>query len=563
MEDRSQTIRIFISSPGDVAEERDRAKQVIEATLYILWDVKLKIGQASRSVEECLSLGNKDQTIKTAMIEARFLTGDIAVFVDFDERLWQEIGKRDQSSYVQEKLDERDQRHIRQGQRYMVEPNVKEGKGGLRDLQSMYWITKYVSGAKRSSDMIRLGYLSEDEFTKFLNAHRFLWMVRCHLHLVAGRAMEQLTFDHQVELARRLGYSRDEGMRGVERFMQEYFRYATDVGELTRIYLTALEDQHIKSTPSIGDRLRNMMFRGRQGADKNPLYQIKNERIDLADEALFLSDPLNILRLFQDALETGRLIHPHAMRVVVANLDKIDAQLRDNEEAKAIFLSLLLDYGNPERALRRMNELGVLGAFIPEFSRIQALMQYNTYHSYTVDEHTIQCISVLARIENGALEEKLPIVSDILKQGVDRRVLYIALLLHDIGKGLPGDHSEVGAQLAAEIAPALGMDAAETETIVWLVENHLVMSDFAQKRDISDPRTVSNFAEVVKSSSRLRLLTALTTCDIMGVGPNTLTDWKAQLLRDLYLATRSLISDGLDQSGTYNPAVEAGSRRRP
>ena len=182
------------------------------------------------------------------------------------------------------------------------------------------------------------------------------------------------------------------------------------------------------------------------------------------------------------------------MRVVTRNLHLIDDTVRQDPETQRIFMSLMLDYGNPERALRRMNELGVLGAVIPEFKRIIAMMQFNFYHSYTVDEHTIQCISVLARIEQNTLTEELPLSSEILKQGVDRRILYIAMLLHDIGKGLPEDHSTAGARLAAQIAPELGLSDAETETIVWLVENHLVMSDFAQKRDLSDPKTVVNFA---------------------------------------------------------------------
>ena len=208
----------------------------------------------------------------------------------------------------------------------------------------------------------------------------------------------------------------------------------------------------------------------------------------------FLKDPINILRLFEEGLKTGLLIHQDAMRVVTANLHKITPKIRKNPETQRIFMSLLLDFGNPERALRRMNELGVLGAVIPEFKRIIALMQFNFYHSYTVDEHTIQCVSFLAKIEQGTLKEELPIASDILKSGVDRRVLFTAMLLHDIGKGLPEDHSIAGARLAAQIAPELGLSETETEKVVWLVENHLLMSDFAQKRDLSDPKTVSNFA---------------------------------------------------------------------
>ncbi|GLQ35005.1 bifunctional uridylyltransferase/uridylyl-removing enzyme [Amylibacter marinus] len=535
------------------------AESTIESMLYILWDMKLKIGHSTRSEIDCVRLGKADQTIKTALMECRYLCGNEPLYDSLQKRMWHDLFKAKASDYVDEKLEERAARHARQGgQRYVVEPNVKEGKGGLRDLQSLFWITKYVAGAKTHSEMIAQGYFTQDEYDAFEQAHEFLWTTRCHLHLAAGRATEQLTFDQQVDVAQRLGYKSDEGMRAVEHFMQDYFRHATHVGELTRVFITALEAQHLKETPSLGNRLRNMVWRRNAGNDGlSADYALEQGRINLANPDTYLDDPVNILRLFEAGLRTGYLIHQDAMRVITANLDLIDDTVRASPEARRIFMSLMLDYGNPERALRRMNELGVLGAFIPEFKRIIALMQFNIYHHYTVDEHTIQCISVLARIEEGELEEELPIVSKILDQGVNRRVLYVALLLHDIGKGLPEDHSIAGARLAGEICPALGMNEAETEIVVWLVESHLIMSDFAQKRDLSDPRTVSNFAAVVKSTSRLKLLTVLTACDIMGVGPGTLNNWRAQLIRELYLATRDIIKGGLDTQGKHNPVHDA------
>ena len=535
------------------------SEQVIESILYILWDVKLKIGHSTRSASECVHLGKTDQTIKTALMESRHLCGDINLSNTLQKKLWRELFKAKATDFVDEKLEERANRHTRQGgQRYLLEPNVKEGKGGLRDLQSLFWITKYISGAKTYDQMIEQGYFTQDEFDAFEAAHDFLWTTRCHLHLAAGRAVEQLTFDMQVDVAKRLGFKDGQGMRGVERFMQEYFRYATHVGELTRVFLTALEEHRLKETPSLGDRLRNMLWHKDSNAKAvRDAFILEQDRINLADPDTFLNDPINILRIFEEGLRTGYLIHQDAMRVITSNLDVIDDTVRNDPDAQRIFLSLLLDYGNPERALRRMNELGVLGAFIPEFSRIVALMQFNIYHHYTVDEHTIQCISVLARIEEGDLKEQLPIVSQILKQGINRRIIYVALLLHDIGKGLPEDHSVAGARLASIIAPQLGMSETETETIVWLVENHLVMSDFAQKRDLSDPRTVSNFAALAKTTTRLNLLTVLTACDIMGVGPGTLNNWRAQLIRELYHATRRLIKGGLDTQGKHNPVDDA------
>jgi [protein-PII] uridylyltransferase len=240
------------------------------------------------------------------------------------------------------------------------------------------------------------------------------------------------------------------------------------------------------------------------------------------------------------------LIHPDAMRLVTANLHLINDEMRNDPEAQKLFLGLLLKHGNPERALRRMNELGVLAAFIPEFEPIVAMMQFNMYHHYTVDEHIIQCIRNLAQIERNELEEELPVASSILDDGVNRRVLYVALLLHDIGKGRDEDHSILGAQIARKVAPRLGLRPTEVDTVEWLIRYHLLMSDMAQKRDIADPRTVRDFAKAVQTRERLDLLCVLTVCDIRGVGPDTWNNWKASLIRALYRQTRRAMEGGLE-----------------
>jgi [protein-PII] uridylyltransferase len=275
------------------------------------------------------------------------------------------------------------------------------------------------------------------------------------------------------------------------------------------------------------------------------------------DEATFLSNPLNLLRVFEEGLRTGMLIHPDAMRLVTANLHLIDDSLRENREAQQIFLDLLLKHGNPERALRRMNELGVLAAFLPEFEPIVAMMQFNMYHSYTVDEHTIQVISNFSRIERLELEEELPISTEILRDGVDRKVLMVAMLLHDIGKGRDQDHSVLGAQIARKVAPRLGLSRNDCDTVEWLVRYHLLMSDMAQKRDIADPRTVRDFAKAVQTVKRLDLLTVLTVCDIRGVGPDTWNNWKAALIRALYRQTRHALEEGMEALNRENRGTEA------
>ncbi len=515
-------------------------ESVIESMLYIFWDLHLKVGHSSRTIRECIRLGREDITIRTALLERRFIVGEPALADDLGRRLQKELFKGTAAEYIEAKLAERAERHKKQGgQRYVVEPNVKEGKGGLRDLQTLFWIAKYVKGVQDAAELVTLGVFTRDEFDSFLRAETFLMAVRCHLHLITGRAMDQLTFDLQVEVAQRMGYADRGGRRAVEHFMQDYFRHANRVGELTRILLTDLEARHTKKAP---DLVR--FFRRKKSVHED--YKIVNNRISVVNEKAFLADKINLLRLFEEALRTGYLLHPDAMRLIASNLDKFDDEMRNDPEANGIFLDLLLKHGNPERALRRMNELGVLGAFIPEFAPVVAMMQFNMYHAYTVDEHTIQCISTLAQIERGELVEELPIASRILKDGVNRRVLYTALFLHDIGKGRDEDHSVVGAQIARKVAPRLGLKKDECETVEWLVRYHLLMSDMAQKRDLSDPRTVRDFAKAVKTRKRLELLTVLTVCDIRGVGPNVWNNWKAQLLRTLFRDTATALETGLE-----------------
>ena len=526
------------------------SENVIETVLYLLWDLKLKVGHSSRSIKDCLRLGSEDYTIRTAMLEHRFVCGDINLASQLNDKLWKNLFSGTAKDFISAKLKERENRHEKHGQRYMVEPNVKEGKGGLRDLQSLYWIAKYVYQTQNISDLVDLNVFRSDEYLQFEQAEEFLWAVRCQMHHLADRAIEQLSFDLQVEVASAMGYHDSRDQRAVEIFMQDYFRHATRVGDLTRIFLTSLEAVHAKDEP-----LLERIFKRKPKIDND--YIVIHNRLAIKSEKEFLTNPINLLKLFSEALRTGLLIHPNAMRLVSANLAMVNNEFRASTEAQQIFLELLLKHGNPERALRRMNELGFLAKFIPEFEPIVAMMQFNMYHSYTVDEHTIQCLKTLAQIEKGELVEELPIASSILKDGVNRKVIYIALLLHDIGKGRSDDHSILGAKIAKQVSPRLGLNKQETETVEWLVRYHLLMSDMAQKRDISDPRTVRDFAKAVQSVKRLNLLTVLTVCDIRSVGPDTWNNWKATLIRQLYAETKAILEQGAEALNRENRMTEA------
>ena len=515
-------------------------QSVIESILHTLWDMGLKVGHATRSVAECVRLAKEDITIRTSLLEARFVWGDKPLFEELREKFWNEIATGSGQQFVAAKLAERDARHMRHGEsRYLVEPNVKDGKGGLRDLQTLYWIGKYLYRVSDPSDLVAHGVFTKNEYKTFQKAEAWLWTVRCHLHYLTGRAEERLSFDVQPELAKRLGYTDPSLHRAVERFMRSYFLVAKDVGDLTRIFCAALEEQHRKNPPSVR-RLIPGFLKLRSASDD---FYVDNGRLR-ARSGLFRENAINLIRLFHVADAKGLDIHPATLRSITRKLDLIDDDLRNSPEANRLFLEILCSRRDPERALRRMNEAGVMGRFMPEFGRVVALMQFNMYHHYTVDEHLLVTIGNLSRMEHGAVRSELPLVSDLVKRIKSREVLYVAGLMHDMAKGLPGDHSLVGAAMSESVCTRLGLSPADTATVSWLVRNHLVMSDAAQKRDVSDPRTVQNFVHAVQTPERLRLLLILTAADIRAVGPGVWNGWKAQLLRDLYFESETLMSGG-------------------
>ena len=516
-------------------------ESVIEFILYMLWDLGLKVGHATRSLAECVRLAKQDVTIRTAILEARYLWGDKALSEELRRKFWSEVATGSGRDFVEAKLAERDQRHTHQGEsRYLVEPNIKEGKGGLRDLQTLYWIGKYLYKVEDAATLVEHGVFTKDEYRTFQKAEAFLWNVRVHLHYLVNRAEERLSFDVQPGLAAAMGYvNLEKPRKAVEEFMRAYFLTAKDVGDLTRIFCAALEVQNKKEHPFL-TRILPGFLRPRTPGDD---FYVENGRLT-ANPAIFRSDPVNILRVFQIADAKQVDIHPDALRTITRSLDLINDKLRENPEANSAFLAMLTSRQDPERALRLMNEAGVLGRFIPEFGHAVGLMQFNMYHHYTVDEHLIRAIGNLAAIERGDHRDDTPLSTEIIKRIQSRAALYCAVLLHDMAKGLPGDHSDVGAEIARSLCPRLGLSPADTQSVAWLVKNHLVMSDVAQRRDISDPQTVRDFVAQVQSPEMLRLILILTVADIKAVGPGVWNGWKGQLLRELYYAAEQMMMGG-------------------
>ncbi len=518
-------------------------EQVIEAMLYFLWDLALKVGHSSRSLTEMVRMGRGDLTIRTAMLEGRYVWGDQALFDEAMARFWAEVVAGTERQYVTEKLAERNERHKRLGDsRYVVEPNVKEGKGGLRDLHTLYWIGKYIHHVRDVSELVGTGLLTTAEYRAFRRAENFFWAVRCHLHTITRRAEDRLTFDLQREVAARMQFADRPGKSAVERFMQYFFLQAKRVGHLTGLFLAQLDDQFARKQPRgllAGFRARKRMHKG---------YVLFGGRINVPSDTWFTEDPVRLLEIFVVADANGMELHPDAMRLAVRDARLVD-QVRTDPRANALFMDLLTSRHDPENALRWLNEAGVFGRFVPDFGRVNAQMQFDMYHHYTVDEHTIRAIGLMARIEKGDLKQDHPLASVIIHKVINRRALYAAILLHDIAKGRRGDHSILGADVALKLCPRLGLDEKETDLVAWLVRFHLIMSATAFKRDLADWKTISDFVAVVQSTERLRLLSMLTIVDIRAVGPGVWNGWKRQLIADLYEAAEERLRLGHVEHG--------------
>lgn len=524
------------------------SEQIIEYCLYMLWDLGLKVGHATRNPDECIRLAKKDITIQTALLEARYLWGDQELANEMRSKFMSEIIPSNGRAFIDAKLHERDERHKKFGNsRYVVEPNIKEGKGGFRDLQTLFWIAKFIYSTMDVSELQARGVFTEAERKRFTKASNFLRTVRCHLHYLTNRPEERLTFDVQTELANRLGYTDHAGTLGVERFMKHYFLVAKDVGDLTRIFCANLEAEQQKKSrlpiPTFG-----LLRRKLDG------FLVEGGRLNIQSDDDFKEDPLKILGLFHLAQQKDLDVHPNALRFIRQSSKLINKKLRSRPEANRMFMDMLTSRKDPQTTLRRLSEAGVLGRFIPDFGRVVAQMQHDMYHVYTVDEHTIRAIGILSQIESGLLAEEHPLSHKIMPKILSRAVLYVAVFLHDIAKGRGGDHSELGAGVAEKLCPRLGMSASETETVAWLVRYHLLLSNTAFKRDVSDPKTVEDFVQIVQSPERLKLLLILTVVDIRAVGPNVWNGWKGQLLRELYYASETALTGGHVSEGRADRA---------
>ncbi len=502
---------------------------VTESVLYPLWDTGMTVGQAVRSVRDCVSLAAGDFKVKTSLLDTRLLAGDESLYESFEETMRTDVLKRNASKFFREKIAENEERHHKHGDAvFLVEPHLKEGEGGLRDLHTAIWLAKVKFKVRNVEDLVSKGILTESELAEISQARSFLFRVRNGLHFLSNRHLDQLTFEYQERIAADLGFADDAQSRGVEKFMREYYLYASVVNRFAEEMIDRCSEP--KGPGSWVGRLASREIR--------PGVRIVSDELVIADGEMFDRDPSLLLRIFADAQRhdvafssgTGRMIRSKAQ--LLAN----EKARRDPEAARA-FIDILTWKNGVGESLQTMHWLDVLGAYIPEFENLRCMAQYDRYHIYTVDAHTLRAVENLERLRRGAYKAEHPLLTTVVREIEDIEILYLGMLFHDIGKGLGGDHSNKGADMAIATSDRLGLNADATDQFSFLVRNHLLMHTLATRRDIHEPQLVVDFARTVGSVEKLKKLYVLTYADLRATNPKLWNSWQDSLLGELYELT--------------------------
>ena len=513
---------ILLAAPADAALARK-----LEDLVGTLWDIGLEVGHSVRTIDECAALAASDVTVQTTLLEARLLTGKRELYARFTKRM-QDI--LDPAAFLQAKTLEQQQRHARFAGT-SLEPNVKESAGGLRDLQTVLWIARAAGIGSSWRALARRGVVTAGEAREFQQHEQFLKELRIRLHYLAGRREDRLLFDHQTALARKFGIHDRPHRLASEQLMQRYYRTAKAVSQLNTIVLQ-----------NLGGRV--MPVRGAAYRPINERFGVRDELLEACDERLFQRQPGAILESFLLLQQHHELkgMDADTLRALWRARRLINSAFRRDPRNRERFLQVFRSPTYVERALRRMNEYGVLGRYLPAFGRIVGQMQHDLYHVHTVDEHILRVIRNLRRFSIPELAHEFPLCSRLMSDFAGPEVLYLAALFHDIAKGRGGDHSALGAVDARHFGREHGLSREDTELIAWLVENHLVMSATAQKQDIADPEVIRAFAARVADERHLTALYLLTVADIRGTSPKVWNAWKSKLLENLYWSTRNLLA---------------------
>lgn len=511
------------------------ASDVAQRIQYWLWDAGVTLGGATRSVAECIELGRQDATVTTSLLTARFLAGEPELLHELVAKLRSEL-LTDVTAFVEGQREALAQRHQKYGESlYLLQPNLKEGAGGLRDYHAALWVACAVFPSVRSvDDFLHAGLLSENEMATFRAALEFLWRIRNELHGLLGRKADQLDFEHQERIAVRLGYPDDGRALPVERFMGEYYRHARAVRTLSEIVLEQCAARSRPPAPPPPARPTEDGFR------------VVGDRLEIPHAAHLRERPVRLLNAFRVAQQSRVELSRTARRLLAQNLDLCDEALQRSPEAARIFLDILDAEHRVMRTLTEMNEVGLLARYLPEWDHIFCRWQHVMYHTYTVDVHSIFLVEELRRLWRGKYERAHPVLTEMMRAAPDRPALFLGCLLHDIGKGMGGDHSDRGAERAVRCVERLGLSEERAARVIFLVKAHLLMSKVAQRRDLSDPRVIVEFARAVGDRENLHNLYLLTFADIRASSKAGWTEWKGQLLHELYERTAEFLETGED-----------------
>ncbi|HET6466189.1 MAG TPA: [protein-PII] uridylyltransferase [Nitrospiria bacterium] len=509
---------------------RGPIQRIAGSILQNLWDVGFQVGHSTRTVNDCVAIGKADLTVRTSLMEARFLTGSRALFDQFRSRYRRKVVHNRPTLFVKAKIRSRDIECEQYGTTiHLLEPHIKKSRGGLRDLHLLRWAAQARHGTSSLEQLKEHGILSKQDFRTLTEAQEFLWRIRNELHFFSGRCQDTLTFDEQVRLAMNWGYHDNLHLLGVEQFMQRYYDQTGAIAEITGRYLDGMVSE------GIWDRLRNRW--SRRHIDRR--FLLSGEEISILSEFRLevLSHGDQVLTLFRLAQENNARLSAETQRQLTDMMGQWDPTHFSNPESYGAFLSILSSSGKISATLRGLHRFRILEQILPAFKRVRGLMQFNLYHKYTVDEH---CLRAVEEAERFLLQESG--TAPFFREGRPREVLFLALLLHDLGKGLGGDHSQIGASLALETGTRLGFDPAATEQLVFLVGQHLLMTHVAFRRDLADDHVLLQFAKTVGTPETLRMFYVLTMADVTAVGPGTLTAWKKDLLSELFTKTLEILT---------------------
>lgn len=520
-------------------EENTQTKDALERYLTLLWDSRLEIGHSVRTLDECIDEAEKDITVATNIMEARLLCGDASLFDNMkaatgSDSIW------DNQSYFQAKLEEQLQRSGKfNDTAYSLEPNIKESRGGLRDIQMIGWVAKRHFNAENMQDLVEKNFLHQDELDSLLDGQHLLWRIRCSLHYLAGRREDRLLFDYQRELAEEFGYKNDENNhnnQAIEQFMQQYYRTVMELERLNELLLQLFREAILYGNEDSEVEIINSDFQTRHGY------------LEIRDEKLFIEQPTALLELFHVMEEHPEIqgVRAETIRLIREHKYLIDDEFRASNKAKKLFIKIINNNRGVTHELRRMNRYGILAAYIPAFESIVGRMQYDLFHAYTVDQHTLFVVRNLRRFSVPEFCHEFPLASGIFHHLKKPELLYLAGLFHDIAKGRQGDHAILGAEDALEFCINHNLNSNDAELVSWLVRNHLIMSMTAQRKDISDPDVIRDFAKLMRDLSHLDYLYLLTMSDIRGTNPKQWNSWKDNLLIELYNKTASLLQKGLE-----------------